>query len=355
MKETKVPSMIASIMKKRGESSTDNEPKPKKRFSSMRKKLGERTGLSLLRRNRRNHGKRYVKHSPFSRTHKQQFHGAEKEEEKEVVVCVSPSATLDTEEDTGSPPSLTIEGSNVHPMDHFSGVAPTGTILDTPLSDIQGQALFKSPAVEPEKQSSNKCAPRPKKSVHFDFQQEEYQEDKLHYIPLSSLSEVSPRTLEAIIETTNIDSDEGSWSSSSEGDEHFHVSFSPAKDLFLRTLAMERATALSMSEMALEASESHIDTKTRNLSGVWANVKSSIREFAQRFTLNDVLGLAVVVMVLLEWSGVTEYIVSNVQAVVEASWRAGLARFGYSSRVAAHRSNTLYDHQQDPMGAWLVR
>ncbi|KAL3898505.1 MAG: hypothetical protein SGARI_006656, partial [Bacillariaceae sp.] len=97
------------------------QQQPKNRFSVMRKKVVEKTGLSLpsVRRRNTKSGRRYVKHSPFSRRSKQSFHGHEEE-----VVFVSPSTTTEMDDDDDSLIPTTMGESNMHLLEHYSGVIP---------------------------------------------------------------------------------------------------------------------------------------------------------------------------------------------------------------------------------------
>jgi hypothetical protein len=157
-------------------------------------------------------------------------------------------------------------------------------------------------------------------------------------ISLSSLKDACPLSRE-----TNNESDDGmSFSSSASSHTEYRVMFSPTSDLFLRTLAMERMFALSMSEWSFRAERND-----------HTNIVSQFR-FLPRRAWNNRLSLLILGLLFLHCSGIVEVVIACLKS---ASRQFYIVYFRLLFRSETTSPTTPTDHfyniRNEPMGVWL--
>jgi hypothetical protein len=242
--------------------------------------------------------------------------------ERTDLPSILPASTFETEGTLS--PSSTASSDNELDLDVH------GAATITPLSGIHAQELFDSTFWSDGDDITQKESLDAVNLLNHDDIEEQ---DEHHvYSPIASLF-ASSKNLETIPEEEDIDRPT------------FRVSFAPANDLFLRTLAMERATALSMSEIAIEASRQN-ELASKKLAIV-RSIKASKMTILHglkkcRLSFDDVMTLMGIILLLFNFWDTSDHLV--------ASGRYWLTCLG-SLRTTAEM---LYDVRNDPMGAWLV-
>ncbi|KAG7341679.1 hypothetical protein IV203_023632 [Nitzschia inconspicua] len=272
----------------------------------------------------------------------------------------------------------------------------------SPLSDIHAEELFLSPLVYPKIQHKTvtfDLTTSPDDQVYVDIEKEGQQEveESTQSLPLQ-LSVASPkcvdcRGLETILEVDNEDDTGSVWSSVS-SDTEFQVSFFPTDELFLRTLAIERATVMSKSELIddyeddtasvfssassnteFEVSFSPINelflqTLAMERAIVLSNSERSnnaesidedacdksiltVKTFLEgrNFSANRRLGFLILVLLLLHCTGTSEQIIQSLKTVTIQLWMVLLLLLQPDS--TSDTQTILYNIRNEPMGVWL--
>lgn len=271
------------------------------------------------------------------------------------------SASSDTSD------SITATTNTPTSFDSFDhDITPTGNdsaaASFTPLSDIHAQELFLSPldeAILVQRKtvrfnlSFSPEVDEKKRSLQEEEEKEPEEESLAIQLPqpqilcLSSLLNISPPSLETIVEGSN-EEDTLSVSSSASSSTEFHVSFSPSNDLFLRTLAMERAAALSMSELSIKAASVYRDDFSVNDS----SILYQYLQHYQHFSLNQRLGLMILLLLLLHCTGTSQLVIRSLQSVPRQLWMA-LWNLLHKSETDTCPVPFLYDIHNEPVGVWL--
>jgi hypothetical protein len=315
--------------------------------------VGERTGLSLTSALRnKNKSKKNSNKGAFTIDPKKRNNASSTPPSvnTDVPGVLSASAS-DTSESTATNTPTSFES-----LEHDFLPSSNSACIFTPLSEINAQELFLSPLPEPVH----------RKTVRFDMplspeavdqssptQQEEGASSDLtlsqhqpRILSLASLQDVSPRSLETILEVAN-EEDNLSVSSTASSNTGFQVSFSPTNDLFLRTLAMERAKALSMSELSIKA-ESLCDDVSDN-----SSILSQFLHHFRQLDLNDQLGLLILVLLLLHCTGTSELVICTLQTASRQFWVAIFSLILPEATTISPNNSPFYDMRNEPIGVWL--
>ncbi|KAG7358607.1 hypothetical protein IV203_015196 [Nitzschia inconspicua] len=270
----------------------------------------------------------------------------------------------------------------------------------SPLSDIHAEELFLSTLVHTKIQHKTvtfDLTTSPDDQVFVDIEEEGQQEveEATQSLPLQ-LSVTPPkcvdcRVLETILEVANEDDTGSVWSSVS-SDTEFQVSFFPTDELFLRTLAIERATVMSKSKLiddyeddtasVFSSASSHtefevsfsptneffLQTLAMERAIVLSNSErsnnaESINEDAcdksiltvktflegRDFSANRRLGFLILVLLLL--MGTSEHIIQSLETVSIQLWMTLLLLLQHD--LTSDTQTILYNIRNEAMGVWL--
>jgi hypothetical protein len=212
-----------------------------------------------------------------------------------------------------------------------------------PLNNPSGQDLIQTPLQQELHNAVRFNLPSPE-YIYRDTPNQDEEDGVVDTTPHQTLYDLSPKDMAITHEVPDDKSDDDmSFSSSASSHAEYNVMFSSTTDMFLRTLAMERMLALSMSEWSIRT-ESSQDTTT----GI-----SQLR-FFPRLTLNDRLGLLILGLLFLHCSGTVYGIIATFEQATRQIWIAFFHLLFLSATTTTTPTDQFYNILNEPMGVWLA-